>query len=92
MTTDYFLLISGFKFVMKAKCFVAAFKVSMQFLSVEHMLIPFSPDMVVYDKCYQTLCCSCSMLLSTKTNQPSERVFPLEDTSCRPPIGYTEII
>lgn len=91
MTSDFFL-IGGFKIVIKAKYFRTAFKMPIQLLSVEHMLILFSPDMVVYDKCYQIFHCSCSMLLNTKTNGPTERVFPLEDTSCRPPIEYTEII
>lgn len=54
MTSDFFL-IGGFKFVIKAKYFRTAFKMPIQLLSVEHMLIPFSPDMVVYDKCYQIL-------------------------------------
>lgn len=85
----FFLLV---KFVIKARYFRTAFKMPIQLLSVEHMLIPFSPDMVVYDKCYQILYCSCSMLLNTKTNGPTERVFPLEDIGCRPPIEYTEII
>lgn len=48
-----FFPIGVFKFVIKAKYFRPAFKMPMQLLSVEHMLIPFSPDMVVYDKCYQ---------------------------------------
>lgn len=87
-----YFLIGGFKVVIKAKYFRTAFKMPIQLLSVEHMLILFSPDMVVYDKCYQILYCSCSMLLNTKTNGPTERVFPLEDTSCGPPIEYTEII
>lgn len=51
--TSGFFLIGGFKFVIKAKCFRTAFKMPIQLLSVEHMLIQFSPDMVVYDKCYQ---------------------------------------
>lgn len=54
MTSDFFLT-GGFKFVIEAKYFRTAFKMPIQLLSVEHMLIPFSPDMVVYDKCYQIL-------------------------------------
>lgn len=38
------------------------------------------PDLVLFVYC------------ATKTNGPTERVFPLENTSCRPPVGYTEII
>lgn len=92
MKISDFFPTGGLKFVIKAKYFRTPFKVPIQLLSVEHMLIQFSPDMVVYDKCYQILYCSCSMLLNTKTNGPTERVFPSEDTSCRPPMEYTEII
>lgn len=84
--------IGRFKFAIKAKRYRTPFKLPIQLLSVEHMLIQFSPDMVVYDKCYQIFYCSCSVLLNTKTNGPTERVFPLEDTSCRPPMEFTEII